>query len=206
MPSDVKSTVPTAPPPEGSHDAGLPSLIFSEVTCYHSPPHQGTSPPAFWSENKFQQEQSCESEGRAHQESVGLLRRPKGPATGGWTPLGEDGLWLPSPGSGGSLTLQEGVSEGPGRPSLPSSPGFAHSRPSPLTWNRALLSLWPPESTGRQLIARDAPSRSWHPTHVQRQEGQQALMEYRAVQKPVQEWGWGGEGGDVGGCFLEART
>lgn len=110
-------------------------------------------------------------------------------------PLGEDGLWLPQsrvwgephpPGRGLRRDLA-------GHRSPPPAQGSAHSRPSPLTWNRGLCSPFGLQTPrGRQLIARDAPSRSWHPTHVQRQEGQQALMEYRAAQKPVQSGG--GEG------------
>lgn len=150
-------------------------------------------------ENKFQQEQSCESEGRAHQESVGLDGDPRARPHEAGRPWERIGSGFPSPGSGGEphppgRGLRRDLAGH--RSPLPAQ-ASVHSRPSPLTWNRGLCSPFGLQSPrGRQLIARDAPSRSWHPTHVQRQEGQQSLMEYRAVQKPVQSSGWGGgEGG-----------
>ena len=33
----------TAPPPEGGHDGGVPTLVFSEVACYPLALPQGTS-------------------------------------------------------------------------------------------------------------------------------------------------------------------
>ena len=60
----------------------------------------------------------------------------------------------PAQGLAGSLTPQEGVSEGTWQAILPanilasSGPGLRPQQTLPLDWEESLLSLWLPESTG----------------------------------------------------------
>ena len=132
-----------APRPQPLHlkaamTAGVPSLSFSEVTCYHLPPHRGTSPSCILvRKKKFQQEQSCESESQAHQESVGLYGDPRARPHEAGRPWERMGSGFPNPGSGGEP-------HPPGRGLRRDPAGHPPSKHPPLLWPRTPPTADPP--------------------------------------------------------------